>query len=512
MTRRGDGRETWHRLLQWDKDSASAERLAAIILSNDGFSNIDPSHPLGGRDGKKDIIFTHNEIKWIAGVYFPRGEKSFKKIKDKFTADLEGVEANNASGIAFVTNQELSLSERQDLIEMNQNVEIEIYHLERISTILNTPKNYGVRLEFLDIEMTREEQLAFFAIISSLSNDTRTPSLSLKGLYDGNFTNDLHVRAKSYIKSSFMEDKESEIEKLYNQVNDYIFEEGDITPIIQSQPSIWDDVIKNSRFQYETVDVISTNMQKMIANYCQHKDLPFADTFFYTGNLKKTKSNFTVLGSSPYSTHGTEKEEEKYQLIQSLYWKVREHNEYYEYFSALESKYFVPCVLSNLGTSFDEDIDVKLVVQKDHMCIPSHLPVPGASIIELCNKAEMEELLFTLIHDCLVDVEIYTSYPRVAFNASSLPISFPFNRKSASEEYQEEAEAYNDALERVFCYNYYDTSQYDIWSFNIPYLKQNTNMSFPTMLTFNKLPEFIVYEIRSKHLSDVLTGQIKIIV
>lgn len=45
--RRNDGRETWFRLLEWDKGQTSAERLAAIILTNEGFRNIDPSHPLG---------------------------------------------------------------------------------------------------------------------------------------------------------------------------------------------------------------------------------------------------------------------------------------------------------------------------------------------------------------------------------------------------------------------------------------------------------------------------------
>ena len=43
--RRNDGRETWHRLLEWDKGQAPAERLAAVVLlsDGDGFRNVDPS-------------------------------------------------------------------------------------------------------------------------------------------------------------------------------------------------------------------------------------------------------------------------------------------------------------------------------------------------------------------------------------------------------------------------------------------------------------------------------------
>ncbi len=37
--RRNDGRETWFRLLEWDKGQTPAERLAAIILGS--FSCLD---------------------------------------------------------------------------------------------------------------------------------------------------------------------------------------------------------------------------------------------------------------------------------------------------------------------------------------------------------------------------------------------------------------------------------------------------------------------------------------
>lgn len=49
MARRTEGRETYHRLLEWDKGQAASERLAALILSSEGFDGIDPSHPLGGK-------------------------------------------------------------------------------------------------------------------------------------------------------------------------------------------------------------------------------------------------------------------------------------------------------------------------------------------------------------------------------------------------------------------------------------------------------------------------------
>ena len=157
----GEGRETFNRLLNWDRGQAPSERLAAIILSKEGFKGVDPSHPLGGKDGLKDMVLSFNGKRWIGAVYFPRGQQS--DIKSKFIHDLSGIDANNANGLAFVTNQEIRLSERKILTEIAPKIDVQIYHLERIASLLNTPSCYGIRMEFLDIEMSKEEQLSFFA-------------------------------------------------------------------------------------------------------------------------------------------------------------------------------------------------------------------------------------------------------------------------------------------------------------------------------------------------------------
>lgn len=161
--RRSDGRETWYRLLEWDKGQAAAERLASVILINEGFRGVDPSHPLGGRDGLKDMVLVDGGNKWIGAVFFPRGQQKFSEIKSKFIHDMEGVKQNDANGLVFLTNQELRLSERKELVELDSEIDVQLYHLERISTLLNSPTYYGIRMEFLEIEMSKEEQVSFFA-------------------------------------------------------------------------------------------------------------------------------------------------------------------------------------------------------------------------------------------------------------------------------------------------------------------------------------------------------------
>lgn len=160
--RRSGGRETWHRLREWDRGQQDSERLGARLLPFEGYEHINPSHPLGGPDGGKDICCQRNDQNYIVAVYFPRGQKELSAIKQKFGDDLKKAISLGVKGFVFFTNQELTLSERAELEDSTSQLIIDIHHLERIASSLDTPRGYGLRLEFLSIPMTTEEQISFF--------------------------------------------------------------------------------------------------------------------------------------------------------------------------------------------------------------------------------------------------------------------------------------------------------------------------------------------------------------
>lgn len=207
--RRKDGRETWFRLRDWDKGQAPSERLAAQILHHQGFRSIDPVHPLGGPDGLKDVKCTFNGATLIAACYFPRGEHGFKEVKKKFEDDVAGIDKNSVEGMVFLTNQELTLGERTELEDSVPGKTVYMFHLERIATILNFPENYGLRLDFLDIEMTKEEQLAFTSLMASRMHDLQNFIVqAMTELVDAKAKEDapkaaLTVRAESVEKESW---------------------------------------------------------------------------------------------------------------------------------------------------------------------------------------------------------------------------------------------------------------------------------------------------------------------
>ncbi|MBE7192277.1 MAG: restriction endonuclease [Gordonia polyisoprenivorans] len=143
--------ETQHRLREWTNGQHS-ERLAAQVLAADGWEQIDPSHPYGGKDGGKDLICYRDGKKWVVAVHFPRGRVTYSATKKKLRSDVTAALAHEPHGVVFVTNQEISLTERQKLDEANPEVEIAIYHMERVAGILDRPGMHSVRAQYLDID------------------------------------------------------------------------------------------------------------------------------------------------------------------------------------------------------------------------------------------------------------------------------------------------------------------------------------------------------------------------
>ncbi|MDY6994632.1 MAG: hypothetical protein SVR94_18770 [Pseudomonadota bacterium] len=161
MGRRNYGDETWHRLKNWTKGSKEAERLASQTLRYEGFKFLDPSHPHGGPDQGKDIICYKNNKVFLVAVTFSKNELSWSRLKKKFKNDFKKM--TDQQGFIFFTNQEITVAGREELKNIDEKIEIDIYHLERVSQALDSPPCYGVRLEFLDIDMTKEEQISFIS-------------------------------------------------------------------------------------------------------------------------------------------------------------------------------------------------------------------------------------------------------------------------------------------------------------------------------------------------------------
>lgn len=143
--------ETQKRLLEWGYGQPPSERLAAQVLDAEGYEDVDPSHPLGGPDDGRDGHCTRDGVDGVWAVYFPRGQQTFKDVADKLKDDIAAARKHNPNFLVFVTNQELRLSERTKLRALGGDIDIEVFHNERVAAVLDRPRMAQVRQQFLSI-------------------------------------------------------------------------------------------------------------------------------------------------------------------------------------------------------------------------------------------------------------------------------------------------------------------------------------------------------------------------
>lgn len=143
--------ETWHRLRDWTGGATKSEMLAWQVIDAAGYSKIDPAHPHGGPDGGGDAKCERDGEVWVMAAYFPLGQKPPATTKRKLQHDINGAKAKGARGIAFVTNQEVTLADRESWESLDPDLDVDIFHLLRVTEMLNKPEYAQTREEFLDI-------------------------------------------------------------------------------------------------------------------------------------------------------------------------------------------------------------------------------------------------------------------------------------------------------------------------------------------------------------------------
>lgn len=248
--------------------------------------------------------------------------------------------------------------------------------------------------------------------------------------------------------------------------------------------------------------IVEDDKKGLISNFCLAHNKVLEDDFYYLGNLiKETKFSFIVLGNSEGVTYlGSDSEKEKYDHIVKLVKEIRKYNHMVEFFAKIDTMEAMSFLIENTGKTYDEDIDVKIFIEKGCIADIDDIPEPGLLFLEEVVNEQAPIFLFSERNNA--DTECFSNYPIINSTYSTTIDFF----KSRDEEILELRSKYRDLLEFVFCYDVRESETEDILCFNIPYLKQNTKMYFPSYLLFHKTPKTIRYEIRSKRSPEVYKG------
>jgi hypothetical protein len=149
------------------------ERMCLALLGLEPkFSELKPGRPMGGPDGGRDIEGLWNGEKFYAGIGFRNNvcdsPEDISWAKNKFKSDLASAKKNkpDLKQFLFITNIDLTNTVRNELISYAYNLgftNIDIYYRERLRVLLdNNPAGYVIRLQYLEIPLSEEEQISFF--------------------------------------------------------------------------------------------------------------------------------------------------------------------------------------------------------------------------------------------------------------------------------------------------------------------------------------------------------------
>ena len=146
------------------------EKMCLALLPNMGnYSSVTPRRPEGGPDGAHDLEALFNGVlpTWGA-VGFRNDAGSSTEDRNwaerKFKSDLDSAlkEHPTLSGFVFFTNVDLTPGQHESLKRYayeRKVTHVEVFDFHRIRDALDRPVGFIARLQYLDIEMSKDEQL-----------------------------------------------------------------------------------------------------------------------------------------------------------------------------------------------------------------------------------------------------------------------------------------------------------------------------------------------------------------
>lgn len=332
----------------------------------------------------------------------------------------------------------------------------------------------------LQRELSNHLAMHFIPIISGESvavNNKEKPELNIRNTED--YSEAFYtVHKTSLLESKFMVEQK---EKIFNDIvelkktslplndkvkdNDIDTEESlkkvESSGIDSKHTELLQSITKGS---FYTDVTISEDIKKVIKDFIKANQLIIEDDFWNLGNLKK--STLQLKLAAPFGTggptyEGSEAEKERFKQIKKLYWDIRTYNEYVIYFGEIDKINFLKLAISNNGTTFDEDIDIKFIIPKKHLINYSDLPMPGINIIKELIDIKFIDYIFSIEETETMDE--YSGHPNYPLNIPShLKNPLLLNQRSIEQEYEDYKDEFLSEFEYLFCYRTFENKNNDV--------------------------------------------------
>ena len=214
----------------------------------------------------------------------------------------------------------------------------------------------------------------------------------------------------------------------------------------------------------------------------------------------------SVVGGSG-TLMGSNSEKEKYELIEELEEYTGIYNGLYKFYNELNNYYCLELAIENLGKKFDEDVEINLKIKKEGFVEYKKFPVPSEKIIKRFLDEEIIDKLIEI--NSINGISNYTSTNRNVAPLAPTSFKVPGMLGYVEPDYEDYFNYYVDYIQWLSGFEITCDEEYYYVKCEQKNIKPNEKILLPARLIFKEIPKCIEYEIKTKHNSKIMKGQIE---
>lgn len=322
-------------------------------------------------------------------------------------------------------------------------------------------------------------------LIYKSKNPIKKSNIFIKCLENGEIYEDLIIQKFNYSLEN--NSKKEEIKEKIIEANKLLIDDYEYNGLIKI-PTL------GSAIELEEEDIKIVNM------FVEHNSMKINKDFFDIGDV----GYFSIMpGQGNYT--GTNKSIEKYEILSEIIDDVKEYYQVLEYKRHLNNLYFIELVVSNLGNSHDELVDVSIQLPKNKIVLNGEFPVPQYKFLEKF-KGNIISTLYAIKESYNTNKYNPNSIvnPQVHIPTPSIPIMLGTYRES----YESLKEDYLNEIDDYFDYELIEKGDIAILKHSQKLIKAKENLLFPCRIFLKEPIEKIQYTISSKFNNKIIEREI----
>lgn len=245
---------------------------------------------------------------------------------------------------------------------------------------------------------------------------------------------------------------------------------------------------------------ISASDQKLIEEFCTREKIDITPDIWNLGNLKQKSVH--PLGEFDGGFIGTSAEKERFHVLSQTASAIRNYNNDVIFCDQIKKLPYIELAIKNDGTTFDEDVIVKLKFPVSSLLFPDYFPFPESNDY-FCEERVIHSIICPTINS---DVMKYTGYPNPVHSPKIGSLSF----ESSEERFQRRKASYYENIKRFYCYEIFTENEQEILVCKFKEVQQHTSILFPTRIFFKAVPSVLTYTIIGKHTPNVIEKTLNI--